>query len=176
MTDPNADDQSSQVPARRETGLALLPPATADETNRQYLIRLMEMLPDPDEDVVDKIIGQILEAGSPMEENQLWDATGSKNAIGKEFIFRSVHLQPSEYENGTLPYYLVCKVTDLESGEETVLTTGSVNIVTSLVKAQVLGRLPWQARIVAPANTPKSGRIPLKLRWIAKVLDQVEDE
>lgn len=175
MTDTPQTPQGEQLPARLETGLALLPPAEPAETNRDYLVRLMEMLPDPSEDVVDKIMGQILAAPTPMAENQLWDALGSRDAVGRRFIFRSCHILPSDYEEAALPYFLVCRVTDLESGEETVLSTGSANIVTSLVKAQVLGQLPWEAEIVAPKRTPKSGRVPLRLRWIARVVEPGEE-
>lgn len=176
MTTKTTEPQGSNLPATQERSLALVLPRVADESPRLYMARLMEMLPPPGGDVIDKIIGQILNAPSPQEENELWDALGSQRAVGRRFIFRSVHIQPSDYEDSVLPYFLICRVTDCDSGEETVLTTGSTNICTSLVKAQLLGELPWEAEIVAPKRKPRSGKVPLRLRWVAKVMAPEEDE
>ena len=164
MTDTAMTEKGQQ-----STALVKLPDTLPDERPLQYVQRLMEMLPQATDDVVQGIAARILSAPTEAEENRMWDATGSKNAAGKRFVFHSVHAYPSDFEDSPLDYYLVCRVTDMDSGEKSVLTTGSVNICTSLVKAQVLGRLPWEAEIVAPKRTPKSGRVPLRLRWIARI-------
>lgn len=164
------------VPATRPTSIVELHPVQPDEKALQYIGRLMEMLPPPDEDVIDRIAAGILSAPSPMEENQLWDSTGSKDCVGKAFVAHSVHIQPTDYEEAPLPYFVIVKVTDLESGEKTILTSGSVNICTSLVKAQLMGSLPWQFEIVGPRRPSKAGRLPLHVRWVAKVVEVGEDD
>lgn len=157
------------IPAGPSTALLEVLQPRENESNLVYMVRLMEMLPPATEDVIDSIAGRILAADSFEAENALWDSTGSKDAVGESFIFHSVHIQPSDYEEGVLPFFLVCKVTHCGTGERTVLTTGSTNICTSLVKAQLLRRLPAQAQIVGPRRTPKSGHVPLRLRWQARM-------
>lgn len=173
-TDTEYQERTGQLAVWRP--LPALPQRDVAETNLEYVERLMELLPPASEDVIDSIAGQILEAETMAEQNAVWDATGSKDAVGRQFIFHSVHLQPSDYDEALLPYYLVCRVTDRTTGERTVLTTGSLNVMVALVKAQVLGQLPWEAEIVGPRRTPKTGRIPLHLRWIAKVYQPEESE
>lgn len=165
---PDPDDEN------QTTDLVALPAAEPGETNLVYVERLMEMLPPQSEDVIDAIAGKILASPTHAEENMLWEATGSKDAVGRRFIFHSVHLQPSDHEDSLIRYFLVCHVTDVSSGERTVLTTGSINIMVALVKAQLLGELPWEAEIAAPRRQPKNGRIPLHIRWIAKIVDPTQ--
>jgi hypothetical protein len=171
----SAEDTDLQPAGAQSTALVALPAIKPDETNLRYMTRLMEMLPPQTEDVIDRIAGQILGAATQYEENLIWDATGSKEAIGKRFVFHSVHLQPSDYDEALLPYFLVCKVTDLDTGEQTVLTTGSTNIMASLIKAQILGQLPWEGEIAGPRRMPKSGHMPLHMRWIAQVVTPSEE-
>lgn len=155
------------LPAEQTSSTALieLPKPEADETALRYIGRLMEQLPAQTEDVINRIAENILSAEDFDSENELWESTGSNKVIGKSFRFDSVHPNPSDFADSPLPFYLVCKVVDMESGEESILTTGSVNICVSLVKAQLLGRLPAVADIVGPKRTPRSGHVPLHLRW-----------
>jgi hypothetical protein len=168
----------SNLPAEQSawTALTKLPAVEPDESALRYVARLMQLLPPQPDDVIDSIAAQILAAPTAAEENRLWDATGSRDVANRAFVFHSVHLQPSDYEDALIPWYLVCKVTDQETGEKRVLTTGSINIMTALVKAQMLGNLPWEAEIVGPRRTPKSGRIPLHLRWLGKIVEPQEED
>lgn len=161
-------------PARTDNNILVRYPMEPDERPFAYLGRLMEMLPPPPGDVVEQIMTQILDTESPFDENMVWDTLSSKDAVGRRFVFHSVHVQPSDYENSPLPFFLVAKVTDLESGEQTVLTTGSVNVVTSLVKAQLLGNLPWAAEIMGPRKPTQNGYLPLHIRWQARVVENPE--
>lgn len=152
-----------------------LPPVEGDEGAIDYVNRVMELLSPPEGDAAERIVAGLLTAPTGPEENKLWDATGSKNAMGKRFIFHRVFIQPSDFEEARLDFYLVCSVTDCETGERGILTTGSLNIVTSLVKAQLLGNLPWEAEIIGPKRVPRSGHVPLRLRWVAKIVDADDD-
>lgn len=171
-----AAEREAQAVAKLPPGPSLaLPPMTATESVPQWITRLMEMLPPPADDVADKIAAAILTAESPIEENMLWEgATSSKNLMGERFIFHSCHIQPSDQEDSRLPYYLICDVTNCGTGERGVMSTGSYNIVAALVKAQVLGQLPWEAEIVGPRRR-KENKLPLHLRWIAKIVDSDQD-
>lgn len=172
--DDQATPGTALVPRGQWTALAELPGVEPDELPTRYVARIMEMLPPPSADAIEKIAAGILGAPSPGEENQLWEATGSRDLVGRCFIWHRVTAQPSDYQDAPLPYFLACEVTDKATGERTIVTTGSVNICTSLVKAQLLGNLPWEAEIVGPRRTPKSGHIPLHLRWLARVVQPAD--
>lgn len=178
MTRDTAQDVPA-VPQPQSLALRLqqLAPREPDESALRYVARLMEMLPEPSQNVVEKLTEAILQSDGPMAENEFWDGAtlSSKTAIGRRFVFRSVHIQPTDHKDAALPFYLVCEVLDLESGEETVLSTGAVNVVTSLVRAQLVGGLPWEAEIVGPRRPLRSGRVPLHLRWIARIVQPDQD-
>ena len=169
--------QQAPIEDGTSTALIALPARELEESNLDYVQRLMEMLPPPAADVIDAIAGKILAAGSMYEENLLWEGTSSKDALDRRFIVHSVSVQPSDFEDSPLDYYVVAHVTDLDAGERTVFTSGSINIAVALVKAQLLGQLPWECEIKGPKRTPKNGRIPLHIRWVAKIVDAgVEEE
>jgi hypothetical protein len=157
--------------------LARIAPPVEGEKPLSYVARLMDMLPPPSEDAAQMFAAEILNAGGPADENAFWDAEtlSSKNAEGRSFIFRSCFIHESDHPEGVFPYYLAVQVTDLETGEDTVLTTGSANIVTALVKAQLLGALPWEGKIVGPRRQPKSGHRPLHILWGSRIVEQPED-
>jgi len=164
----DTEEESTELAVWRP--LPALPAQAPDMPASQYILGLMEMLPPQPGDVIEAIAQAILDAPNMQAQNAVWESTSSKDVVGKEYIWHSCHLQPSDYEDSWTPWYLVCKVTDLETKEDTVVTTGSFNLMTALVPAQVLGRLPWQGRIVGPKRgKTKAGRVPLHMMWIAKV-------
>lgn len=172
-------DQSVALVERRSDGwLTKLPDKPVDMSPLGYLARLMEMLPEPTEDVIGKIAMQILTAGNKASENAIWDAVGSKDVVNQTFIWHAVHIHPTEFAEGLLPYFLACDVTDLSTGERTVLTTGSVNLCSSLIHAQLVGGLPWEGTVVGPRRPTKSGHVPLHMRWGSRIVstpDQPEE-
>lgn len=153
-----------------------LHPVEAGEKPLAYVTRLMDMLPPPSEDAVQMFAAAILAAGGPADENAFWDSEtlSSKNAEGKRFIFRECFIHPSDHPDGVFPYYLAVKVTDCDTGEDTVLTTGAANIVTALVKAQLLGALPWEGMIVGPKRPTAKGHRPLHIRWMSRIIEQAD--
>lgn len=169
VQDPLAPATTALATRGQGMTLAKLHPLQEGETPLAYVARMMQLLPEPDEDAVNKIAAGILAADDLDDENQLWDSTGSSKLIGKTYVFQRLTVRPSDFDNAPLPFFLVCMATDYETGQETVITTGSVNIVTSLIKAHLLGNLPAVAEICGPRRRPKSGYIPLHLRWMVKM-------
>jgi len=182
-TDQQPDSSTAMVPAPQPepTYGYLVPSVSAssavaqvmapepDESVYQYLRRITDRLAAPGEDVSAKIAAQILDSGDFGDENAVWDSLSGKDAVGKVFRFNSLNVLPSDYEESKLGFFLVCQVTDMASGEDTVLSTGAFNVCTQLLKAFLLGNLPAVAEIVAPKRMPKSGKVPLRLRWIVRV-------
>lgn len=158
--------------------LARIAPIVEGEKPLTYVTRLMDMLPPPSEDAAQMFAAEILNAGGPADENAFWDGEtlSSKNCEGRRFIFRSCFIHPSDHPEGVFPYYLAVQVTDLASGEDTILTTGSANIVTALVKAQLLGALPWEGTIVGPKRPTTKGFRPLHILWGSRVVEQPQDD
>lgn len=166
-------DSTALVLWQQPGALTRIHPVEQGEKPFAYIARLMEMLPPPSEDAAQKIAAEILNAVGPQGENMFWDGEtlSSKNAEGRAFIFRRCFIHPTDYDTGPFPYFLAVEVTDLETGEDTVLTTGSANIVTALVKAQLLGALPWEGKIVGPRRKLRSGHVPLHISWMARVIE-----
>lgn len=169
VAEGGAENGAALVPAGQPGTIFAIHPLQPDESPTGYVARMMQLLPEPDEDAVNKIAAGILGAANLDDENELWDSTGSSKLIGKTFVWRRLTVRPSDFENGPLPYFLVCLVTDYETGEDSVVTTGSVNICTSLIKAHFLGNLPAVAEVCGPRRRPRSGFIPLHLRWMVKM-------
>jgi hypothetical protein len=181
LTNPASLDEQwernvAMVPRKPDGWLTALPQQPDLMRALPYVRRLMEMLPPPTDDVIDKLAQSILDAVNKADENAVWDSTGSKECVGKTYIWHGCSIQPSDFQDGKLPYYLVCDVTDLESGERTVLTTGSVNLVVAVVKAQLLGSLPWEGQIMGPRRPTKSGYVPLHMKWLSRIVEQPEDD
>lgn len=151
------------------TGEILALPGREDgESNFRYLERLMEALPEPEGDRGDELTGKILQSGSLQEENDVWESKSSKDLVGRRFIFRDILARPSDSEGG-LELMLVCFVEDPRTHEPDVVTTGSVNVCASLVRAKYLGQLPAEAEIRGPKREVKGSKIPLHLHWLGKV-------
>lgn len=163
MTD-NLPAETSNLPA-----LVQLHPIESGESAIRYVERLMQLLPAPDENTVEKIAAQIIAADNMVDENEMWESTGSAKLIGRRFRFDSLTLLPSTYDESPFGWYLGIQAVDTATGEEVFITSGSVNLVTSLVKAHFLGNLPAIGEIMGPRRPPKSGHTPLHMRWQARV-------
>lgn len=150
------------------TDILALPSREPDESNFRYLERLMQMLPAPESDGGDELIGKILGTDSLQEENDLWDSNSTARLIGHRVVFHECWARPSDQPQG-LQFFLVCRITDRATGETDTLTTGSQNIVASLVRRAFLGQLPAEAEICGPKRKTEDGKVPLHLRWIGKV-------
>lgn len=152
-----------------ETGEILALPGREDgESNFRYLERLMEALPVPEGDRGDELTGKILGAASLQEENEVWEATSTKDLIGRRFIFTDIRPAPSTTPNG-LQFMLICNVEDPRSHEADVITTGAVNVCASLVRAKYLGQLPAEAEIRGPKRALEGDKTPLHLHWLGSV-------
>ena len=160
-------DKTATITQAGSPDLAI-PSREAEESNFHYLERLMAMLPEPEGDGADLLIGKILGAESMQEENDVWETTSSRELVGKRYVFEAVAARPSGVGQG-LQYFLVCTVTDCDTGERDTITTGSLNIVASLMRRVLSGDLPAVATIEGPKRQLESGRIPLHLRWEGKM-------
>lgn len=83
--------------------------------------------------------------------DDLFDAlegSTSKMLVGRKFNFLRVSWQPYESDKGVIPQ-AVCEVVDLDSGEDDEFVTTAYMLVRFLRRAQVIGALPFAARIVA---------------------------
>lgn len=151
-----------------DTGeIVAMPAREQDEPNFHYLERLCMALEDTQGDGLDNLIGAILEAPSLQEVNDLYDASGSKDLIGRRFIFRDFRVTPSGKENG-LAYMLVVSAEDSRTGDAVVITTGSTGLVAALVAAKYRGMLPAEGEIQGPKRVKDPDRVPLHMHWLGK--------
>lgn len=132
---------------------------------REAFMLMLAEVPDPPPDAAAAIVGAILSAQSVEDIDKPWDAEGMRDLKDRSLLVREVHKMPSDYAQG-LGVYLVCRVVTGESGEEKVVTTGSVSIVAQLVRAHTLGALPL---LVIPREAKKpsrNGYLPMHLELV----------
>lgn len=134
---------------------------------REVFLELLMAVPDPPDDATARIVGQILEAQSVEELDRPWDAEGMRDLRDTVVRVNSVHKMPSDYRKG-LGTYLVCNCTDPASGEQFVLTTGSVSIVAQLVRAHALGGLPLEVVPKMAEKASKNGYFPMHLELVRR--------
>lgn len=159
----------TQIVKAPSVPLAILPGREPGERHPSYMARLAEMLPQPTEEVLDSMVDQVMAASSLNEMNRMWDANGSKDMVNADLIFRSIHMMPSDFADG-LPFFLVCACTDVVTGEQVTMTTGSIMIVAELIRAQLIDALPAEAVITAAKRPTKDGNVPLHLRWVGQIV------
>lgn len=98
--------------------------------------------------------------------DELFDSLAGKSSdqlVGKRFEFRTVNWQPYESQRGTIPLAL-CEVVDLDTGEPDEFVTTAFMLVHFLRRAQVIGVLPFRARIVEKQT--RSGQTALNFERV----------
>lgn len=113
--------------------------------------RLLEAFPeirevDP-EAVAARMAARVQKAANLDELFDSLSGNSSDTLIGKAFEFTAVEWQPYESAKGIIPM-AVCTATNLDTGEEEEFITTGGMLVQFLRRAQVLGALPFSARIV----------------------------
>lgn len=132
---------------------------------REAFMLMLTEVPDAAGDAVAGIVAQILQAERVEDLDRPWDAEGMREFIGRQIRVESLHKMPSDYAKG-LGCYLVCQITDVGSGEQLVLTTGSVSIVAQLVRAYTLNALPLTVVPVQSDKPSKNGYYPMHVELV----------
>lgn len=154
--------------------VAMVPaPSTTDiaTRNESYLApfrKVLEGLLTVDEDPTPRMMNAIMMATNMGEFEQLFDAAHFKNMDGHKIRVTAIRAAESTYENSRLGMFLVCDITDLETGEERVMTCGSEISMAQLLKCHVEGWLPADFQIITKDTPTKAGFKPMRLRALAR--------
>lgn len=101
---------------------------------------------DPTE-VQSAIVRRVLSATSLDELFEQWEVTKSQNLEGRSFEIQSVEFAVYNADSGPVPLARV-KSKDLDDGKSVEWVTTAPNLTAFLYRAETLGSLPFEAKIV----------------------------
>lgn len=119
-----------------------------------------------DENAYEDIVLQLLNASDAAELNAPWDTDSAEKLAGKRIRIEVIQRRASDYADG-LGIYMVCKGTNLESGERFVWTAGSVSVVAQLARAWYLKGFPLICELTIADTPTKNGYRPQHLKVLA---------
>lgn len=105
-----------------------------------------------DENAYESIVLALLGATDVDGLNAPWDTTDAEKLAGYRLKIETIERRASDYVGG-LGLYLVCKGTNMGTGERFVFSTGSVSVVAQLARAWHLNVFPVIAELII-ADTP----------------------
>lgn len=112
-----------------------------------------------------RMIEQILQARSAAELDAPWGSTaGLGEYNGETVTVHSIKRAPSSFAG--VGIFLILDVTT-EDGEHHVVTTGSVSVMTQLLKAYELNAFPLKCRPVVSERASGNGYYPQHLEMVA---------
>lgn len=117
---------------------------------------------DPREGAL-RLVERIFAAENEQEVFDALKGETSKNMVGRRLEFRDVAWQPFYSERGAIPN-AICTAADLDSGEVVTFATTGLVLTASIRKLQLLGKVPFRARIV-PVKT-NSGQTALNFEAV----------
>lgn len=153
--------QSTEIAVRNSTNLEAVGELYEILLGRQQAAEIMD---DPDA-IGDEILAQLLAAESD-EQLSLGKAEGWRDHLDTPYELHDFKWRKSEFDEGG-PIYLIVQARNLDTGEPTILTTGSKNIVAQLANMARRGTLRggvWKA--VQAEKATQRGFFPL---WLEKV-------
>lgn len=116
-----------------------------------------------DGEAYENIVLQVLAASDVDGLNAPWDTDDAEKLVGYRLKIESITRRPSDYAEG-LGLYLVCKGTNLGTGETFVWSTGSVSVVAQLTRAWHLQQFPVICELQVADTPTKNGYRPQHLK------------
>lgn len=109
----------------------------------------MDYLPwsESGEDAVDAILLQLITADDPDKFQQSKGVAKAADVLGKHLLVNDVQVRPSTTDDGW-GAYLMCDVTDTETGERFVLGCSAKQAATRIGMAAAMGELPVEGSFV----------------------------
>jgi hypothetical protein len=109
-----------------------------------------------------QIIEEIMEAQTLDDLLANEEPEDMVNFVGRVIIIRDYSINDSDFAEGA-PIYVALKVTDEESGERRVITTGEQNIMAQVITAKERGWLPLKCRPIQSTRPNRHGRYLIRL-------------
>ena len=90
--------------------------------------------------------------------------------IGEAFMLNGIHgIGRSTFENSPLPYFLILDVKLAGADDDDLMTTGSTNVVATVIKLREAGALPRMVKIIQAGKPTSNGYYP---QWLRKATDE----
>lgn len=154
------DEYGDVEPFVDENGEILLAGAAAHK-----LRELLAVIPVADDNGNAAIIESLMSAGSVLDLNRPWDATGAKEFAGKLLRIDTLKALPSRFQGG-IRAFLVIDAWNCDDNAPATLTTSALAVVVQTARAYAEGWLPAWCRVeIADAPTER-GFYPYHLRFV----------
>jgi len=128
----------------------------------QLLAKFAEMvtlIPSQDDHAMERIFARILSASTWQDIDRPWRTTDVESVAGKIFRLNGARRVPSDYRDG-LGFFLAMELTDISTGEDTVISNGSVAVIGQVVKLYQLKAIPCLIEFVVAERPTKDGYRP----------------
>lgn len=143
-----------------------LAPVVSAQTMALFAQMAVSIPEASDEGAYENIVLQLLQAGDAAELNAPWDTTDAEKLSGHRLRIETIERRASDHAGG-LGLYLVCKGTDMGTGEKFVWSTGAISIVAQLARAWHLDGFPVIAELIIADTPTASGHRPQHLQVLA---------
>lgn len=162
MAGKKVDPVTGEVELPAVVEAAVLPAVREGDVLSRYLTVEQENTDVASTDTHKAIVDEIFSSTTLDELLENTEPEDLKNFIGRVITIREYSVNDSEFEKGA-PIYFALKVTDEETGERRVITTGEQNVMAQVMTAQQRGWLPLRCRPYQANKPNKHGRYLIRL-------------
>lgn len=89
------------------------------------------------------------------------EAEALENYVGRVITIRAFSINDSDFEDGA-PIYVALKITDEETGERRVTTSGEQNVMAQLMRLEQLNAFPLRCRPYTSKRPNRHGRYMIR--------------
>jgi hypothetical protein len=126
---------------------------------------MIEAIPEVTDDPTDRMAAAILNADDPEDWEGIFKGKSIKDSAGAKIRITALRRGDSNYK-GAVPYFLIADFSNLDTGEQDVMTISSVMSMLQLITAYHRGWLPLDAEVIRKATPTKRGFFPIHLKAI----------
>lgn len=162
MSSKKVDSVTGEVVVADVVAAAVEPTARQGDVISRYLREEVENTDVASVDTHAAIVEEIFNSQSLDELLDNTEPESLKEYVGRVITIRDYKIQDSEFEGGA-PIYMALKVTDEETGERRIVTTGEQNVIAQLITAKDRGWLPLKCRPFESRKPNKHGRYLIRL-------------
>lgn len=118
------------------------------------------------------ILEKILNASDDDEAENVGGALGWQNYLGIPMTIQGFRPLPSEKQGDGPPFYLLCELTNMVTGDNLTASIGSWGVLAQLINLAKRGKIPGAIRILTKGEETKAGRNPLRLVSTQREIDE----
>lgn len=162
MSGKKVDSVTGEVVVAEVVEAVVTPAARKSDVISRYLSEERERTDVASTDTHKAIIEEIMASQTLDDLLGNAEAESLENFVDRVVTVREFSINDSEFPDGA-PIYLAIHLTDEETGEKRVATTGEQNVIAQLMAAQDRGWLPLRCRPQRASRPNKFGRYMIRL-------------